>query len=94
MAGKLGGAIMRSWEFTGEFVEVTENWNNLEFQTEQVSYIDFVRIGAIYKDVIGENADKNELLSVYIEKGILPDLDFLGNDEFIAALNDVKSVFA
>lgn len=94
MAGKLGGAIMRSWEFTGEFVEVTENWNNLSFQTEQVSYIDFVRIGAIYNDIIGKSADKNELLSVYIEKGILPDLDFLKSDEFIEALNDVKSVFA
>jgi len=94
MAGKLGGAIMRSWEFTGEFVEVTENWNNLSFQTEQVSYIDFVRIGAIYNDIIGKSADKNELLSAYIEKGILPDLDFLKSDEFIEALNDVKSVFA
>ena len=94
MAGKLGGAIMRSWEFTGEFIDVTENWNNLTFQTEQVSYIDFVRIGAIYNKVLGKNVDTNELLTPYIEKGILPDLDFLSSDEFTEALNDVKSVFS
>lgn len=94
MAGKLGGAIMRSWEFTGEFIDVTENWNNLTFQTEQASYIDFVRIGAIYNNVLGKNVDTNELLTPYIEKGIIPDLDFLSSDEFTEALNDVKSVFS
>ncbi len=94
MAGKLGGAIMRSWEFTGEFIEVTENWNDLSFQPEQISYIDFVRIGGIYNQLLGKNSDTNELLTPYVEKGILPDLNFLSSDEFVEALNDVKSIFA
>jgi HD-like signal output (HDOD) protein len=94
MSGKLGGAIMRSWEFSGEFIEVAENWNNLAYQADGVSYIDFVRIGAIYNGVLGKNADTNELLQVYVEKGILPDLDFFNTEEFNHALNDVKSVFA
>jgi HD-like signal output (HDOD) protein len=94
MAGKLGGAIMRSWEFSSEFVSVTENWNDMSFQPEQISYLDFVRIGAIHTKVLGKNADTNEQLMPYIEKGILPDLDFFESEEFINALNDVKSVFA
>ncbi len=94
MGGKLGGAIMRSWEFTGEFIEVTENWNNLAYQTDDVSYIDFVRIGAIYNKVLGKNADTNELLQPYVDKGVMPDLDFFNSEEFNEALNDVKSVFA
>jgi HD-like signal output (HDOD) protein len=94
MAGKLGGAIMRSWEFTGEFVEVAENWNNLKYETKEVSYIDFVRIGAIYNKVLGKNADTNEMLQPYVDKGVLPDLDFFDSDEFNEALTDVKSVFA
>ena len=94
MAGKLGGAIMRSWEFTGEFVEVAENWNKLDYQTAEVSYLDFVRIGAIVNQVIGKNHDVKELLQPYVEKGVLPDSDFINSDDFVEALNDVKSVFA
>ncbi len=94
MAGKLGGAIMRSWEFTGEFVEVAENWNKLDYQTAEVSYLDFVRVGAIVNQVIGKNHDVKELLQPYVEKGVLADSDFINSDEFVEALNDVKSVFA
>jgi len=94
MAGKLGGAIMRSWEFTGEFIEVAENWNNLTYQPEAVGYLDFVRIGAIYNKVLGKNADTNELLTPYVEKGVINDLDFFNSDEFVETLNDVKSVFS
>ena len=94
MAGKLGGAIMRSWEFTGEFIEVAENWNNLTYQPEAVGYLDFVRIGAIYNKVLGKNADTNELLTPYVEKGVINDLDFFNSDDFVETLNDVKAVFA
>lgn len=94
MAGKLGGAIMRSWEFTGDLVSVTENWNDMSFQTEDVSYLDFIRIGAIYNKIIGKNSDTNELLAPYVDKEILPDLDFFNSEEFTKALNDVKSLFA
>lgn len=94
MAGKLGGAIMRSWEFTGEFVEVAENWNKLDYQTAEVSYLDFVRVGAIVNQVIGKNHDVKELLQPYVEKGVLADSDFINSDEFVEALNDVKTVFA
>lgn len=94
MAGKLGGAIMRSWEFTGEFIEVAENWNDLTYQTNDVSYLDFVRIGAIYNNILGKNADTSEMLEPYIEKGIIADLKFFDSEEFTSNLKDVKSVFA
>jgi len=94
MSGKLGGAIMRSWEFSGEFIEVAENWNNLAIQPDDVNYIDFVRIGAIYNKVLGKNNDTNDLLIPYEERNIIPSLDFFNSDDFNAALNDVKSAFA
>jgi HD-like signal output (HDOD) protein len=87
MAGKLGGAIMRSWEFTGEFVEVAENWNDMTYQTENVSYLDFVRVGAIYNKILGKNADTNEMLKPYIEKGVIPDLKFFNSEEFTKSLS-------
>ena len=94
MAGKVGGAIMRSWEFTGEFVEVAENWNKLDYQSDSVSYLDFVRVGAIYTQVLGKNHDTKELLQPYVDKGVLPDLDLVDSPEFDEAINDIKTVFS
>lgn len=94
MAGKLGGAIMRSWEFTGEFIEVAENWNDLTYQNDEVGYLDFVRVGAIYNKILGKNADTNEMIRPYVDKGVVPDLKFFNTDEFSKNLNDVKSIFA
>lgn len=94
MAGKLGGAIMRSWEFTGEFIEVAENWNDLTYQNDEVGYLDFVRVGAIYNKILGKNADTNEMIRPYVDKGVVPDLKFFNSDGFSKNLNDVKSIFA
>ena len=94
MGGKLGGAIMRSWEFSGEFIEVAENWNNMSHQPDTTSYIDFVRIGAIYNKVLGKNNDTNEMLKPYVESKVIPDLDFFNSEEFTSTLNDMKSAFA
>lgn len=94
MAGKLGGAIMRSWEFTGEFIEVAENWNDLTYQNDEVGYLDFVRVGAIYNKILGKNADTNEMIRPYVDKGVVPDLKFFNSDDFSKNLNDVKSIFA
>lgn len=94
MAGKVGGAIMRSWEFTGEFVEVAENWNKLDYQSESISYLDFVRVGAICTQVLGKNHDTNELLQPYVDKGVLADLDLVASPEFTEAVNDIKTVFS
>lgn len=94
MAGKLGGAIMRSWEFTGEFIEVAENWNNLQYENEQVGYLDFIRIGAIYNKVLNKNGNTAEALQRYVDKGVLSDIKDLDSDEFNAAVADIRTVFS
>ena len=94
LSGKLGGAIMRSWDFTGEFIEVTENWNNMKYKSDAVSYIDFVRAGAIKVGLLGKGVPEHELLTPYIERGIIPDFDFFGSDEFSDAVADIKTVFS
>lgn len=94
MSGKLGGAIMRSWEFSDEFVEVAEQWNNLDFQTDSVSYLDFVRIGAIASQVLGKDQDMEQLLAPYVDKGVIANAELITSEQFIEVLNDVKSVFA
>ena len=94
MAGKLGGAIMRSWEFSGDFIEIAEKWSDLAYQTKEISYIDFVRIGAFYNDVLGKGLPDEDKYQQFIDKGIIEDVTLFKSEEFTKSLNDIKTVFA
>ncbi|GAB2997488.1 HDOD domain-containing protein [Psychrosphaera aestuarii] len=94
MGGKLGGAIMRSWGFSGDFIEIAEKWNDLEYKTQSVSYIDFVRVGALYHDVLCKGQADIDKYEFYVEKGVVEDIEYFKSDEFNKALLDIKSVFS
>lgn len=94
LAGRIGGAIMKTWEFTPEFVEVAEKWSDFKYEPKEVSYVDFVRIGAIHSGVLTKVEKKDQLMRHYAAKGILPSHDFLEKSEFLDVLNEVKSAFA
>lgn len=90
-AGQIGGKIMRAWDFPPEFTEVTENWSNFRYETSEPSYVDFVRIGALYAGVIAKDHKKDRLIYHYVEKGILPNNDYFEDDEFLELLQEVKT---
>ena len=92
LSGKVGGAIMRAWDFTDEFVEVAESWANPNYRPEHISYVDFIRIGAIMEGIL-QVSDKSAALQTYIDKGVIPSLDIFSSDEYNDMLDDVKSVF-
>lgn len=94
MGGKLGGAIMRSWDFSGDFIEIAEKWNDLDYQTQSVNYIDFVRVGALYNDLLCKGQADIDKYDLYVEKGVIDDIAYFKTDEFNKALGDIKSVFA
>jgi len=94
LAGRIGSSIMKAWDFTEEFIEVAEKWNDFRFQTEEPSYVDFVRIGAIYTGILKNDEQKDKLIKSYVDKGILPSADYLENDEFIEVLAEVKAAIS
>lgn len=93
LSGKVGGEIMRAWGFTDEFVEVAESWANPNYRPSHVSYVDFIRIGAILEGVL-QVSDKSAALQAYIDKGVLSSLDMFSSDEYNDMVDDVKSVFS
>lgn len=93
LAGKIGGAIMRAWDFTSDFIEVAEKWKDSDYQTQSLSYVDFVRAGALHIGVIDEEY-KEELMAMFIEKEMIESEAVFESEEFLEALNEVKSVFA
>ncbi|KPH60729.1 histidine kinase [Pseudoalteromonas porphyrae] len=93
LSGKVGGAIMRAWDFTDEFVEVSESWANPNYRPENISYVDFIRIGAIMEGIL-QVSDKSAALQMYIDKGVISSTDIFSSDDYYKMLDDVKSVFS
>lgn len=94
LAAPIGTAILRSWGFPAELIEVVEHWNNPEFEPKHPSYIDFIRIAAILKGSYKVQGDAEALLKPYVDLGLIPSTQFNKSPEFVALHNDVKQMFA
>ena len=91
LSGRIGGSIMREWQFNDVFIQCAEHWRNTEFTTPEISYIDFVRIGAALANQV-DNGD--EILTIAQEKGIFSDVETYQSPEFAAMRDNAKSIFA
>ncbi|WAJ69219.1 HDOD domain-containing protein [Catenovulum adriaticum] len=93
LAGRIGGSIMRAWEFSPEFITVVERWNDRRYETDNVSYIDFIRIAAVHVGVMPVNETLDSFYGKYVEKGIIPDEDYLEEDEFLEQYQTARTIF-
>jgi len=93
LSGKIGGTITREWGFSEELTMLPESWSDLTVLPKEVHYLDFIRAGAIYHNIFKNESTQEVLLNSYVNKGILPDVDFMKTDEFKAMCSDVKSMF-
>jgi len=92
LAPKVGGSIMRSWEFGEDFVVVAERWHDLAYIPEKLGYIDFVRVGAALAGQI--NNKKDAVLNLAIQRGVVEDVNSLLSDEFAEMRAAAKQIFA
>ena len=91
LSGRIGGSIMRKWQFNDLFIEVAEHWREPEFTKSSISYIDFVRIGAALTNSID---DAESVLASAQEKGIFADVADFQSDEFCELRENAKAIFA
>ncbi len=91
LSGRIGGSIMREWQFNDVFIQCAEHWRDLEFNEPTVGPIDFVRIGAALSNQV-KNGD--EMLTLAQKKGIFDDVDVYQSPEFIEMRDNAKSIFA
>lgn len=93
LSSKIGADVTHAWGFSDEFSELVKNWSDLSVLPKDVHYLDFIRAGAIYNEVFKNEITCTTLLKSYVSKGILPDVDFMKSEEFIATVEDVKAMF-
>ncbi|MEW6981619.1 HDOD domain-containing protein [Colwelliaceae bacterium 6471] len=94
LSSKIGGAVTTAWGLSDELINLVEHWSDLSVLPKEVHYLDFIRAGAIYHDIFKNEATKKALLKTFVEKGIMPDEEFMQNDEFTELTANVKSMFS
>lgn len=93
LASKISAAVTMAWGFSDEFIEIVESWSDLTVLPTDVHYLDFIRAGAIYHGVFKNENTQGVLLNSYVNKGIMPDEDFMKSEEFIEMVTNVKGMF-
>lgn len=91
MSGKIGASILTEWGFEPEFVHVAQNWKDLSVTSEDISYLDLVRLGAA---LCGKfESHKEQIFDVSIKKGVVDNLSHLLTDEFADLRESAKLIF-
>lgn len=94
LAGRIGSTIMKAWDFPKDFIDITEKWSDFNYQTTEPSYVDFVRIAALHTGLLKNLDDEQGMLQGYVDKGILPDIDYLQDEGFLAQIEEVRAAFS
>ncbi|MDC0601969.1 HDOD domain-containing protein [Aliiglaciecola sp.] len=92
LSGRIGGKIMRQWDFDEQFITVAEKWRDMDYQPEDVNFIDFVRLGAALSGVF--DSQKEAILQNCLDKKIFVDLSILDEPEFIEMCDSARAAFA
>ena len=94
LASKIGAEVTKAWGLSEEFTELVESWSDLTILPHEVHYLDFIRAGAIKNDIFKNQATQASLIKSYVEKGILPDEDFMDSEEFVEMVTNVKAMLS
>lgn len=92
LSGRIGGSIMRAWDFSDDFTMVAEQWRDLSVIPEKLSYLDFVRVGAALAGKM--DGQKDAVLNLAIQRGVIEEIKELTTDEYKEMCVNAKQVFA
>lgn len=90
---RIGQKLVKTWDFDAEFQQAIGNWCDLSFQPSHVDYIDFLRLGAFYAKVPLFTEDPEQLLTGYVDKGVISDLEIFEDEGFRTYFEDAKAAF-
>ncbi len=91
LSGRIGGAITREWGLGEDFTLVAESWRNMKVQSSAVSYIDFVRMGAVAAGYI--ESQKKSVINACMQKYVIEDMDMLQTETYKDMLASARDVF-
>jgi len=89
---KLNKTILEKWNFTDAIIRAASEWHNTEYKTEDISYVDILRLGLSRTNYI-EDAFKSFATNSSIEKEIIENNAWKKSKEFNLHLQNYKNIF-
>ena len=68
-----------------------KNWKDLSYMPEELTYIDFVRVGAAVSGAV--DSQKDAILNLAIQRGVVEDMGELHSGEFEELASAAKQIF-
>ena len=90
----IGAAVVKAWHFADETVDTLVHFADQQYQTEEISYLDFVRLAVLCCDSQRQGDDLAGQLAPYIAKGVLESEAMLEDEAFVAELESARATFA
>lgn len=78
----LGGAVLKSWDFSASVMEVVDRWADLHYLPKRVGYVDFIRAAAFYTGELRAGDAFEERMGVFVERGLPVAPEELDSDTF------------
>ncbi|WP_335919911.1 HDOD domain-containing protein [Shewanella algae] len=93
MQGPIGRAVLKSWDFAPDVMEVVERWADLPYLPDHVTYLDFIRSAAFYAGELRAGAELEQRLEVFVDRGLPVSAELLGSDEFLDKYHSIKKSY-
>lgn len=94
LQGQIGVSIIKAWNFSEEIITTIEHLDNPEFKTDEVSYLDFVRLAILCQANESKLIACEKQLASFIEKEMIESVSSLFEDKFIEELAASRATFA
>ncbi|ARD23402.1 MULTISPECIES: HDOD domain-containing protein [Shewanella] len=93
MQGPIGRAILKTWDFAPEVMEVVERWADLHYMPESVTYLDFIRSAAYYTGELRAGPELEQRLDIFATRGLPVTPEDLESDEFLDVYHSIKQSY-
>jgi HD-like signal output (HDOD) protein len=93
MQGPLGRAVLKSWDFSTEVMEVVERWADLPYLPDHITYLDFIRAAAFYTGELRAGTELEQRLGVFVARGLPVTTDDLASDEFMEKFHSIRESY-
>ncbi len=87
----IGVAIIRTWEFDKDYAVVVAKWDQFDYLPEAVSYLDFIRLGALHAGLL--EAQRDQLLERAVAKRLIGSLDEFSSEPFLERFEQIRDSF-
>jgi len=90
----IGLSIVKAWNFSDDMAESVRYYSKHDYQTESISYLDFVRLSVLCLSNESTLLSCEEKIAPFIEKGLISSMESLSSDLFTDELTAARATFA